>query len=92
MLKLSYTQEPTSFRARHIKLILQQCRNITLSIKIQVAKSHAKLIDTSKLTTGHFIALKREDMQLQNTNVNLPNQETLTSHFSKPTYREESLQ
>jgi len=36
-LKPSSTQETTSSRARHTKLILQQRRNITLSIKIQVA-------------------------------------------------------
>ena len=63
-LKPSSTREPTGFRAKHIKLILQQCRKITLSIKIQVAKSHAKPIDTSKLTTRHFIALQREEIQL----------------------------
>ena len=40
-------------------LILQQCRNIALSVKIQAAQSHTKPIDTSKLTTGHFIALQR---------------------------------
>ena len=62
--KPSSTQEPTSFRARHFKLILQQSRNITLSTKIQVAKSHTKPIDTSKLTTGHFTALQREEIQL----------------------------
>ena len=62
-LKPSSTQEPTSFRARHTKLILQQRRNITLSTKIQVTKSHTKPTDTSKLTTGHFIALQREEMQ-----------------------------
>jgi len=45
-------------------LILQQCRNIALSIKIQAAQSHTKPIDTSKLTTGHFTALQREEIQL----------------------------
>ena len=44
-------------------LILQQCRNIALSIKIQVAKSHTKPTDTPKLTTGHFIALQRKEIQ-----------------------------
>ena len=29
-----------------------------------MAKSHTNLIDTSKLTTGHFTALQREEMQL----------------------------
>ena len=45
--------------------VLQLCRNITLSINIQAAKSHTKPIDTSELTTGHFIALQREEIQLQ---------------------------
>jgi len=45
-------------------LILQQCRSTTWSIKRQAAQICAKLIDTSKLTTGHFIALQREEIQL----------------------------
>ena len=54
-------------------LILQQSSNIALSIKIQDAKkkkkiqaaqSHTKPKDTAKLTTGHFIALQREEIQL----------------------------
>ena len=32
-----------------------------MSIKTQVAKSHTKPIDTSKLITGHFIALERRN-------------------------------
>ena len=63
-LKSRSTQERTSLRARHTKLILQQGRNIALSIKIQVVKRHTKTIDTPKLTTGYFIALKREEIQL----------------------------
>ena len=35
-----------------------------MSIKIQAAQSHTKPTDTSKLTTGHFIALQREEIQL----------------------------
>ena len=35
-----------------------------MNIKIQAAQSHTKPIDTPKLTTGHFIALQREEMQL----------------------------
>ena len=46
------------------KLILQPHKNITLSTKIQAAKSHTKPIDTSRLVTGHFIALQREEIQL----------------------------
>ena len=63
-LKPTSTQEPTSSRARHTILILQQCRNIALSIKIQAAQSHTKPKDTSKLTAGHFTALQREETQL----------------------------
>jgi len=87
--KPSSTQEPTSFRARHTKLILQQLMNLTLSIKIQAAKSHTKPITTSKLTTRYFIALqeKRSSTTHQNTDARFPNQETLTSHSSNPTHR-----
>jgi len=63
-LKPSSTQKPMSFRARHTTLTLQQCKNITWSIKKQAAKSHNTPIDASKLTTGHFVALQREEIQL----------------------------
>ena len=63
-LKPSSTQEPTSSRARHTMPILQQCRNIALSINIQASQSHMKPTDTSKLTTGHFIAHQIEEIQL----------------------------
>ena len=46
-------------------LILQQNKNKTLNIKKQASQSHAKPIDTPKLTSGHFIALQREEIQLQ---------------------------
>ena len=62
-MKPRFTQEPTGFRARNTKLIVQQCRKINLSIKIQAAQSHTKPIETSKLTTGHFIALPRDKIQ-----------------------------
>jgi len=39
-------------------------RNIALSSSIQAAQSHTKPTDTSKLITGHFIALQREEIQL----------------------------
>ena len=39
-------------------------QDTTLKIKRQAAQSHAKPIDTQKLTTGHFIALQREEIQL----------------------------
>ena len=64
-LKPSTTQEPTRCRARQTMLILQQHRNTALSSKLQVAQTHAKPIDTPKLNTGHFIALQREEIQLQ---------------------------
>ena len=44
--------------------IFQQHRNIALSFNIEAAQSHTKPIDISKLTTGHFIALQREEIQL----------------------------
>ena len=53
-----------SFRARHTMLILQQNKHITLNIKRWAAQSYAKPTDTSKLTTGHFTALQREEIQL----------------------------
>ena len=42
-------------------LILQQHRNIALSIKIQPAQSHTKPTGTSKHTTGHFFTPERRD-------------------------------
>ena len=44
--------------------ILQQHRNIAPSFNIQASQSHTKPIDILKLTTGHFIALQREEIQL----------------------------
>ena len=67
---------------------------LPLSFNIQAAKSHTKPTDTSKLTTEHFIALQREEIQLhpQNTEASFPKQETLTSHLFNPTHREEPPQ
>jgi len=62
-LKPSSTQTPSS-SARHTTLILQQNRNTTVKIERRAAKSHAKPIDTTKLTTGHFTAFQREEIQL----------------------------
>ena len=45
--------------------ILQEHKNTALSFNIQAAQSHSKPIDISKLITGHFIALQREEIQLQ---------------------------
>ncbi|KAI4549249.1 hypothetical protein MG293_001579 [Ovis ammon polii] len=63
-LKPRSTQEPISSRARHTMQILQQRRKIALSFNTQAAQSHSKPIDISKVTTGHFIALQREEIQL----------------------------
>ena len=64
MLKPTTTQEPISSRARHTMQILQQRRNSALSIKIHAAQRHTKHRPISKLTTGHSIALQREEIQL----------------------------
>ena len=63
-MKPSTVQRPTSSRGRNTTLILQQYRNIALNFNIKASQSHTKPIDTSKLTTGHFIALKIEEIQL----------------------------
>ena len=63
-LKPSTTQEPTSSTARHTRQILKQCRNIDPRFNKQAAQSHTKLIHISKLITGHFITLQREEIQL----------------------------
>ena len=74
--------------------ILQQHRNIALSFNIEAAPGHTKPIGISKLITGHFIALQREEIQLHppEHRHKLPNQETLTSHPSNPTHSEEPPQ
>ena len=51
--KPSSTQEPTSFRAQHTKLILQQSRNITLSRKTGAQKSH----QTNRHLKSHYWTL-----------------------------------
>ena len=57
-------------------LILQQHRNIALSFNTQAVQSHTKPTDSSKLTTGHFTALreKRFSSTHQNTDASSPNQ------------------
>ena len=56
VLKPSSNKESTSSRARYTMLIIQQSKNIALSIKRQDAQSYTKPTDTPKLTTEHFIA------------------------------------
>ena len=50
------------FQSKTYHAILQQCRNTAISSKIQAAQSCGKPIDTSKLTTEHFIALQKEEI------------------------------
>ena len=54
----------TSSRASCTMQILQQQRNIALSFDIQAAQSHIRRTNISKLTTRHFIALQREEIQV----------------------------
>ena len=74
--------------------ILQQHRNITLSLNIQADQSHTKSTDISKCITGHFIALKKEEIQPHPPEhyTSFPNQKTLTNHLSNPTDSEETPQ
>ena len=61
---------------------------------MQAVKSHTKPIHNSKLTPGHFIALQREEIQLHlpEHRCKFPSQETLASHWSNPTHREQTPQ
>ena len=88
MLKSSTTQEPISSRARHTMQILQQRRNIALSVNIRAAQSHTKHIDPSQnslLGTPLHSREKKSSSTHQNTDASFPNQETLTNQSSNPT-------
>ena len=76
-LKPSSTQRPTSSRARHTMLILQQSRNTALRIKRQADESHAKIIDTpnSLLDTSLHSRKKRFSSTHQNAEASFPNQD-----------------
>ena len=52
------------FQSKYTTQIIQQHRNIALSFNLQASQSHTKPTDISKLITGHFIALQREEIQL----------------------------
>ena len=72
-------------------LILQQNRNTILSIKRWTAQSHGKPIDTPKLTSGHFIAFQREEIQLhppEHTG-KLPQPGNLDKPLLNPTHMEQ---
>ena len=62
--QLKPSSKPKSSSTRRTTLILQKNRNTTLNIKRWAARNHTKPIDTSKFTTGYFIALQREEIQL----------------------------
>ena len=75
--------------------ILQQRRNITLSVNIQAAQSHTKPIDASQnslLDTPLHAREKKFSSMHQNTDASFPNQETLTSQSSNPTHWEKHPQ
>ena len=63
-MKSNSTQEPARFSASHIMLIIQQNSNKALDIQRQAVQSYAKPVNTQKHTTGYFIALQREWIQL----------------------------
>ena len=72
--KPSTTQEPTSSRARHTMLILQQRRNKALNIKRQAAQSHAKPINTPKTYywTLHCTPERRDPLTPIRTQTQVP--------------------
>ena len=69
--------------------ILQQCRNIALSVNIQTTQSHTKHIDPSQnslLDTPLHSREKKSSSMHQNTDASFPNQETSTNQSSNPTH------
>jgi len=69
-------------------------RKTTLNIKRWAAQSHAKPINTpnSLLDTSLYSREKRSSYTHQSTDTTSPSQETLTSHWSNPTHREQTQQ
>ena len=62
--------------------ILQQRRNIALSVNIQAAQSHTKPVDPSQsslLDTPLHSRKKNSSFTDQNTDASFPNQQTWTS-------------
>ena len=55
---------PKGQQASDQDIPLKFSSNITLSLNTQADQSHTKPIDISKLITGHFIALQKEEIQL----------------------------
>ena len=94
-LKPTTTQEQISSRARQTMQILQQCRNIALSVNIEAAQSHIKPTDQSQnslLDTPLHSREKTSSSTHQNTDASFPNQETLTSQSSNLTHWEKPPQ
>ena len=62
--------------------------NTFLPISRHAAQSYAKLIDTSKHTTGHNMALQRDKNPAPSTRRGTSpcNKETFKRHWSKPTH------
>ena len=93
-LKPSSTLEWTSPSARHTMLICQQNSNTTLNIKRQDSQTHAKTIDTPKLTMGHFIELQVGEIQFHppEQRRKLPQPENLDKPVVQPTHMEQTPQ
>jgi len=67
-------------------LVLQQNRNTTLNIRRRAAQSHAKPIDTPKLTMGHFLELQGKEIQFHppEQRHKLPQPENLDKSVAQP--------
>ena len=74
--------------------IIQQHRNTALSFNMQAAQSHSKPIAShnSLLDNSLHYRGKESSSTHKNADTSLPNQETLTSHPSKPTHSKETPQ
>ena len=67
-------------------------RNTTQNIKRLAAQNHAKTIDIPKHTTGHFVALQIEEIQLYPPvqRCNLPQPGNLDKTLVQPHLREQT--
>ena len=75
--------------------ILQQCRNIALSVNIEAPQSHTKLIDLTQNSlqdTPLHSREKKSSFTHQKTDSSFANQETLTCQLSNPTHWEKPPQ
>ena len=86
-LKSTTTQEPISSWARHTMQILQQHRNMALSVNIQAAQSHTKPIDPSQnslLDTPLHSTEKKSSSTHQNTDTASLNSEPRQAKHPAP--------